>query len=69
MVICSVVNRQGGNPEDIKTRLAADFTGWERNNAKFEREFEGVVKGLCAVYPGGQAIKAQNAYFYALFVW
>ncbi|MBI1764860.1 MAG: hypothetical protein HYR56_25910 [Acidobacteria bacterium] len=31
---------QSGKAEDSKARLAAGFTGWESDNAKFEREFE-----------------------------
>jgi len=37
---------QSAKAQQIKSRLAADFTGWESNNAKFEREFERVVKAL-----------------------
>ena len=37
---------EDGLAEDIRTRLAADFTGWEHDNARFEREFERVVQAL-----------------------
>ena len=35
-----------GKRQQIKERLAADFTGWETNNSKFEEQFERVVKAL-----------------------
>jgi uncharacterized protein YjbI with pentapeptide repeats len=37
---------QSGKASVIRERLAADFTGWEHDNAKFEREFERLVKAL-----------------------
>lgn len=35
-----------GKADEVKRRLAADFTGWETDNAKFEQQFERVVKSL-----------------------
>jgi uncharacterized protein YjbI with pentapeptide repeats len=35
-----------GMATEVKRRLAADFTGWESDNAKFEAAFEKVVKAL-----------------------
>ena len=37
---------KSGKRQQIKERLAADFTGWETINAKFEEQFERVVKAL-----------------------
>jgi hypothetical protein len=37
---------QNGKADQVRSRLAADFTGWKRNHTKFEREFERLVKAL-----------------------
>jgi hypothetical protein len=39
---------ESGLATQIKSRLAADFTGWETDNSKFESEFEKLVKALRA---------------------
>ncbi len=35
-----------GKADEVKSRLAADFTGWESDNDKFEEQFERLVKAL-----------------------
>jgi uncharacterized protein YjbI with pentapeptide repeats len=37
-----------GKAEEVKSRLAADFTGWKRSHTRFERTFERVVQALRA---------------------
>ncbi len=39
---------QSGKKRQIQSRLAADFTGWEKDNDKFETEFQRIVKALTA---------------------
>ncbi|MGH7453903.1 MAG: toll/interleukin-1 receptor domain-containing protein [bacterium] len=39
---------QGGKKRQVMSRLATDFIGWEKDNAKFESELENVVKALRA---------------------
>ena len=40
--------KQDWKEQHLTTRLAADFTGWERDNAKFEAQLESVIKALRA---------------------
>jgi hypothetical protein len=37
-----------GKAEEVKSRLAADFTGWKRSHTRFERAFESIIRALRA---------------------
>ncbi len=39
---------QNGKRDQIRARLAADFVGWEKDNAIFDREVQNVIKALRA---------------------
>jgi TIR domain len=39
---------QDWKQQHLKTRLAADFSGWEKDNGKFDEQFERVVQALRA---------------------
>ena len=39
---------QSGKKETVLQRLVGDFKGWDTDNAKFEREFQKLVKALRA---------------------
>lgn len=41
-------NWESGKANKIKSRLAADFTGWKRSRKKFDEQFERLVKALRA---------------------
>jgi hypothetical protein len=50
----------GGKAEQIRTRFAPRFTGWETNNSIFEAQVENVVKALMADDAGREAPPPQR---------
>lgn len=39
---------ESGKAAEVRSRLAADFTGWETNNTVFESQLERLVRALRA---------------------
>jgi hypothetical protein len=39
---------EGGKATEVRSRLAADFRGWETNNTIFETQLERLVRALRA---------------------
>jgi TIR domain/Pentapeptide repeats (8 copies) len=48
-------NWKSGKAQQVRSRLAADFKGWEHDNSIFEREFERVMKALMTDDAGREA--------------
>jgi uncharacterized protein YjbI with pentapeptide repeats len=51
---------KSGKAEQIKSRLAADFTGWETNHNKFEEQLERVVLALRTQRPAEMQVPASR---------
>jgi hypothetical protein len=46
---------ESGKKQQLKSRLAADFVGWESDSGKFDEAFDRLVKALRADAAGREA--------------
>ncbi|MFY9727282.1 MAG: hypothetical protein WB579_21965 [Bryobacteraceae bacterium] len=37
---------KNGKASQVLTRVAADFTGWQQDSSKFDKQVEGIIRAL-----------------------